>query len=95
MIILIQAVLSLAMLEITCLFMYYVLWAVSREWIDKSYKNVNELIKKNPDEFKEATNFLVFHDAVESVARIWLFTYCRLWLICHLLRPGKKIAKER
>jgi len=46
-------------------------YAASRKWIDKPYKDVNELIRKNSEEFKEVTNF-IFHDAVECVARVWL-----------------------
>jgi len=48
-------------------------YAVSRKWIDEPYENVDDLIA-NPtksEEFKDVTN-RVFHDAVESVARLWL-----------------------
>ena len=46
-------------------------YAVARKWIDKSCKDANQLIGKDPEKFKEVTNF-IFHDAVECVARIWL-----------------------
>lgn len=49
---------------------------MARKWIDKSYKDVDELMKKDPEEFKEATNF-IFHDAVECTARIWLKAWGR------------------
>jgi hypothetical protein len=43
-------------------------FAVSRKWINDDYESVNDI----PDsEFKEVSNY-IFHDAVESVARIWL-----------------------
>ncbi len=48
-------------------------YAVSRKWIDAPYENANDLIA-NPvkrEEFKDVTN-RIFHDAVESVARLWL-----------------------
>ena len=45
-------------------------YAVSRKWIDRPYKDVEELVESKPEEFKEVTNY-IFHDAVESVARIW------------------------
>ena len=46
-------------------------YAVSRHWIDKPYKNVNDLIKhKSKKEFEKVTNY-IFHDAVLSIASIW------------------------
>jgi hypothetical protein len=54
-------------------------YAVSRKWIDKSYKNADEFskvpeTKEYKDNFKKVTNY-IFHDAVESTARIWLNTW--------------------
>jgi hypothetical protein len=43
-------------------------FAVSRKWINDSYKKADDMPEP---EFKEVTNF-IFHDAVESVARVWL-----------------------
>jgi len=62
-------------------------YAVSREWIPQSFKEIEELVGKEKckagtldyedtvrivgeEAFKEVTN-RIFHDAVESVARIW------------------------
>ena len=59
-------------------------YALSRAWIDKEnteenqeagYDDVRELIKrKGKEEFIDVTN-QIFHDAVESVARIWLLVW--------------------
>jgi len=47
-------------------------YAVSRKWIDRPYKDVDELINSSSiEEFKHVTN-CIFHDAVESVARLWV-----------------------
>jgi len=48
-------------------------YAVSQKWIDAPYENVNDLIASpaKREEFKDVTN-RIFHDAVESVARLWL-----------------------
>ncbi|MFQ5887942.1 MAG: hypothetical protein ACE5HY_04520 [Candidatus Hydrothermarchaeales archaeon] len=52
-------------------------YAFSREWISQPHNNTDDLIQDTgEDEFKKATNF-IFHDAVESVARIW----CKAWTI--------------
>jgi hypothetical protein len=46
-------------------------YAVSRKWIDAPFKDVDELVAAKSEEFKDVTN-CIFHDAVESVARLWL-----------------------
>ena len=48
-------------------------YAVSKKWIDAPYKHVNDLIVSpaKREEFKDVTN-RIFHDAVGSVARLWL-----------------------
>ena len=54
-------------------------YAVSRKWIDRPYKYVNELINsstKAEGEFMQVTNY-IFHDAVESVARLWMKAWKR------------------
>jgi len=46
-------------------------YALSRKWIAKPYQTVREMIADaSEDEFVTVSNF-IFHDAVESVARIW------------------------
>jgi hypothetical protein len=46
-------------------------FAVARKWIDKPYTDAEDFIRsKSGEEFKKVTNF-IFHDAVESVTRIW------------------------
>jgi hypothetical protein len=53
-------------------------YAVSRKWIDKPYADVSELTNSPAklDEFKHVTN-CIFHDAVESVARLWIKAWRR------------------
>lgn len=51
-------------------------YAVSRKWIDASYKNADALVAAKSEEFKDVTN-RIFHDAVESVARLWLKAWGR------------------
>lgn len=53
-------------------------YAVSRKWIDRPYKDVSELISSpmKLEEFKHVTN-CIFHDAVESVARLWMKAWKR------------------
>lgn len=53
-------------------------YAVSRKWINRPYKNVSELIDSSTklEEFKHVTN-CIFHDAVESVARLWMKAWKR------------------
>ena len=53
-------------------------YAVSRKWIDAPYKDVDDLIARpaKREEFKDMTN-RIFHDAVESVARLWLKAWQR------------------
>jgi len=46
-------------------------YALSRKWIDAPFKNTDELVVAKSEEFKDVTN-CIFHDAVESVARLWL-----------------------
>ena len=46
-------------------------YAVSRELIDKPYKDAHALVRAKKRDFEEVTN-CIFHDAVESVARLWL-----------------------
>ena len=43
-------------------------FAVSRKWIDGAYTKADDMPRP---EFDEVTNF-IFHDAVETVARVWL-----------------------
>lgn len=46
-------------------------FAVAREWINKDYKDVEELIaEKGEENFVDMTN-RIFHDAVQSVAFVW------------------------
>ncbi len=46
-------------------------YAMARKWIDQPYMDVKKLLeKKSVQEFKHILN-CIFHDAVESVARIW------------------------
>ena len=46
-------------------------YAVSRSWIEKPYKDANELIKTiGKAEFARVTNY-IFHDAVQSITSIW------------------------
>jgi len=53
-------------------------YAVSRKLIDKDYKDAKELIKSpaKSEEFKHVTN-CIFHDAVESVAALWIKAWTR------------------
>jgi hypothetical protein len=53
-------------------------YAVSRRWIDRPCKNVSELTNSSTrsEEFKDVTN-CIFHDAVESVARLWMKAWKR------------------
>lgn len=53
-------------------------YALSRKWIDAPYEHVNDLIASpaKREEFKDVTN-RIFHDAVESVARLWLKAWQR------------------
>jgi len=53
-------------------------YAVSRKWIDECYEDVDDLIASptKRGEFKDVTN-RIFHDAVESVARLWLKAWQR------------------
>jgi len=53
-------------------------YAVSRKWIDRPYKDVSELINSSArsDEFKHVIN-CIFHDAVESVGRLWMKAWKR------------------
>jgi len=53
-------------------------YAVSRKWINESYEDVDDLIARpaKREEFKDVTN-RIFHDAVESVARLWLKAWQR------------------
>jgi len=53
-------------------------YALSRKWIDVPYGHVNDLIASpaKREEFKDVTN-RIFHDAVESVARLWLKAWQR------------------
>jgi hypothetical protein len=53
-------------------------YAVARKWIDASVKNINDLatVSTEKDEFEDVTN-RIFHDAVESVARLWLKSWER------------------
>jgi hypothetical protein len=53
-------------------------YAVSRKWIDAPYEDVDDLIASpaKREEFKDVTN-RIFHDAVESVARLWLTAWQR------------------
>jgi hypothetical protein len=46
-------------------------YAVSRTLIDKPYKNAHALVRAKEGDFEKVTNY-IFHDAVESVARLWL-----------------------
>jgi hypothetical protein len=46
-------------------------YAVSRQLIDDECKDVEVLVAKKGEEFNEVTN-CIFHDAVESVAKLWL-----------------------
>jgi hypothetical protein len=46
-------------------------YALARKWIDLPYKDADELVAAKGGEFKDVTN-RIFHDAVESVARVWL-----------------------
>ncbi len=47
-------------------------FALSREWINKDYKDVKQLIEdKGEDDFVDITN-RIFHDAVQGVAIIWV-----------------------
>lgn len=57
-------------------FVTRVSYGVSRKWINERFEDVDALIEKNPEEFKEVTNF-IFHDAVECVARVWLKAWGR------------------
>lgn len=53
-------------------------YALSRKWIDAPYRHVNDMLT-SPDkkaEFEDVTN-RIFHDAVESVARLWLKAWGR------------------
>jgi hypothetical protein len=45
-------------------------YAVSRKLIDAPFKDADELVAAKGEEFKDVTN-CIFHDAVESVARLW------------------------
>jgi len=46
-------------------------YAVSRKWIPNTYRDADELIKNiGQKEFDHVTN-CIFHDAVESTARLW------------------------
>jgi hypothetical protein len=51
-------------------------YAVSRKWIDAPFKDADELVAAKSEEFREVTN-CIFHDAVESVARLWLKAWDR------------------
>ena len=53
-------------------------FAVSRKWIDKPYEDVDDLLRnvEKREEFEDVTN-CIFHDAVESVARLWLKAWDR------------------
>lgn len=53
-------------------------YAVSRKWIDAPYEDIDDLIASpaKREEFKDVTN-RIFHDAVESVARLWLTAWQR------------------
>jgi len=51
-------------------------YAVSRKWIDAPFKDADDLVAAKSEEFKDVTN-RIFHDAVESVARLWLKTWER------------------
>ena len=73
-------------------------YALSRAWIDKEntedkksgYGDVRELIgRKGKDEFVDVTN-RIFHDAVESVARIWLLVWGKFIRRPKILYVGNK-----
>ena len=52
-------------------------YALSRKWITKPYDKVDKFIDDiGDDEFKRVTNY-IFHDTVESIARIWYKTWIR------------------
>ena len=52
-------------------------YAVSREWIAEPFNNVEVMINEiSEDKFKDVTN-RIFHDAVESVARMWYKSWGR------------------
>jgi len=54
-----------------------VAYALSRKWIAKPYQTAQEMIADtSEDEFVRISNF-IFHDAVESVARIWYAAWQR------------------
>lgn len=48
-----------------------VAYALSRKWISKPYETVEEMIADTSEEEFVGISNLVFHDAVESVARVW------------------------
>jgi len=74
-------------------------YALSQVWIDKEntkenkkmgYDDVRELIKrKGKEEFVDITN-LIFHDAVESVARVWLLVWGKFIKKPKILYIGNK-----
>jgi hypothetical protein len=74
-------------------------YGLSRVWIDKEntkenkkrgYEDVRELIKrKGKEEFVDITN-IIFHDAVESVARIWLSVWGKFIKKPKILYIGNK-----
>lgn len=77
-------------------------YGLSRAWIDKentkekksAYADVRELIKKKgKEEFTDITN-RIFHDAVESVARIWLLVWKRFTKTPRVLFIGNKENME-
>lgn len=53
-------------------------YALSTTWIDQPYQDVNDMVSSGNRliEFEDVTN-RIFHDAVESVARIWLKAWQR------------------
>ena len=73
-------------------------YALSRVWIDKEdtenkksgYDDVRDLIRrKGEEEFVDITN-RIFHDAVESVARIWLLVWGKFVKKPKILYIGNK-----
>jgi len=57
-------------------------YAVSRKLFDAPFKDAEELVAKKSEEFKHVTN-CIFHDAVESVARLWFKAWQRFTCQSH------------
>jgi hypothetical protein len=51
-------------------------YAASRKLINSPFEDADELVAAKSEEFKHVTN-CIFHDAVESVARLWLKAWKR------------------